>query len=61
MLTRVSAVCSSAVVGEKEKMTNTVNVRTRDNNIHGELSAAEVLARLVLLKQSRCPNAEDEF
>uniref|UniRef100_H3D2Z9 threonine--tRNA ligase n=1 Tax=Tetraodon nigroviridis TaxID=99883 RepID=H3D2Z9_TETNG len=50
-----------AVVGEKEKMTNSVNVRTRDNKVHGELPAAEVLARLTLLKQSRCRNAEEEF
>ncbi|KAG8001013.1 Threonine--tRNA ligase [Nibea albiflora] len=50
-----------AVVGEKEKMTNCVNVRTRDNKVHGELSVAEVLARLTLLKQSRCRNAEEEF
>uniref|UniRef100_A0A8C9Z371 threonine--tRNA ligase n=1 Tax=Sander lucioperca TaxID=283035 RepID=A0A8C9Z371_SANLU len=49
------------VVGEKEKMTNGVNVRTRDNKVHGELSVAEVLARLTLLKQCRCPNAEEEF
>uniref|UniRef100_A0A7N6AQ63 threonine--tRNA ligase n=1 Tax=Anabas testudineus TaxID=64144 RepID=A0A7N6AQ63_ANATE len=49
------------VVGEKEKMTNGVNVRTRDNKVHGELSVAEVLARLTLLKQSRCQNAEEEF
>uniref|UniRef100_A0A8C4IGQ5 threonine--tRNA ligase n=1 Tax=Dicentrarchus labrax TaxID=13489 RepID=A0A8C4IGQ5_DICLA len=49
------------VVGEKEKMTNGVNVRTRDNKVHGELSVAEVLARLTLLKQSRCRNAEEEF
>lgn len=52
---------SLAVVGEKEKTTNCVNVRTRDNKIHGEVSAAEVLARLALLKQSRCANAEEEF
>ncbi|XP_055087352.1 threonine--tRNA ligase 1, cytoplasmic [Periophthalmus magnuspinnatus] len=49
------------VVGEKEKMTNGVNVRTRDNKVHGEMSVAEVLARLTLLKQSRCQNAEEEF
>uniref|UniRef100_A0A672ZID3 threonine--tRNA ligase n=1 Tax=Sphaeramia orbicularis TaxID=375764 RepID=A0A672ZID3_9TELE len=49
------------VVGEKEKMTNSVNVRTRDNKVHGELSVAEVLARLTLLKQSRCRSAEEEF
>ncbi|XP_077569731.1 threonine--tRNA ligase 1, cytoplasmic [Stigmatopora nigra] len=49
------------VVGEKEKTTNTVNVRTRDNKVHGELSLAETLARLSLLKQARCRNAEEEF
>uniref|UniRef100_A0A6Q2XQH1 threonine--tRNA ligase n=1 Tax=Esox lucius TaxID=8010 RepID=A0A6Q2XQH1_ESOLU len=49
------------VVGEKEKLTNTVNVRTRDNKVHGELSVSEVQARLALLKESRCLNAEEEF
>ncbi|KAF7698839.1 threonine--tRNA ligase 1, cytoplasmic [Silurus meridionalis] len=49
------------VVGEKEKMTNSVNVRTRDNKVHGELTVPEVLARLALLKQSRCRNAEEVF
>nr|XP_061796086.1 threonine--tRNA ligase 1, cytoplasmic-like [Nerophis lumbriciformis] len=49
------------VVGEKEKMTSSVNVRTRDNKVHGELSVAETLARLSLLKQARCRNAEEEF
>ncbi|XP_068166781.1 threonine--tRNA ligase 1, cytoplasmic [Antennarius striatus] len=49
------------VVGEREKMTNNVNVRTRDNKVHGELSVVEVLARLTLLRQSRCRNAEEEF
>uniref|UniRef100_A0A8C5B9F7 threonine--tRNA ligase n=1 Tax=Gadus morhua TaxID=8049 RepID=A0A8C5B9F7_GADMO len=49
------------VVGEKEKMTNSVNVRTRDNKVHGELPLSEVLARLTLLKQARCRNAEEEF
>lgn len=52
---------SLAVVGEKEKMTNSVNVRTRDNKVHGELTVPEVLARLSLLKQSRCRNAEEVF
>ncbi|XP_072320823.1 threonine--tRNA ligase 1, cytoplasmic isoform X1 [Eucyclogobius newberryi] len=49
------------VVGEKEKMTNGVNVRTRDNKVHGEMSVASVLSRLSSLKQSRCQNAEEEF
>ncbi|XP_046897984.1 threonine--tRNA ligase 1, cytoplasmic [Hypomesus transpacificus] len=49
------------VVGEKEKMTHSVNVRTRDNKVHGELAVKEVLARLTLLKQTLCRNAEEEF
>ncbi|XP_061670702.1 threonine--tRNA ligase 1, cytoplasmic [Syngnathoides biaculeatus] len=49
------------VVGEKEKTTNSVNVRTRDNKIHGELLVAEAVERLCLLKQARCRNAEEEF
>uniref|UniRef100_A0A8C6V041 threonine--tRNA ligase n=1 Tax=Neogobius melanostomus TaxID=47308 RepID=A0A8C6V041_9GOBI len=49
------------VVGEKEKMTNSVNVRTRDNKVHGEMSVEEVLGRLTSLKQSRCRNAEEDF
>ncbi|KAG9338028.1 hypothetical protein JZ751_027191 [Albula glossodonta] len=49
------------VVGEKEKQTSSVNVRTRDNKVHGELSVSEVLARLTLLRQSRCRSAEEEF
>lgn len=52
---------SLAVVGEKEKTANSVNVRTRDNKVHGELTVAEVLARLALLKQSRCRTAEEDF
>lgn len=50
-----------AVVGEKERLTNSVNVRTRDNKVHGELTVEEVMARLTLLKQSRCRNAEEDF
>uniref|UniRef100_A0A3Q2YHK7 threonine--tRNA ligase n=1 Tax=Hippocampus comes TaxID=109280 RepID=A0A3Q2YHK7_HIPCM len=49
------------VVGEKEKMTSGVNVRTRDNKVHGEVSVADALARMSLLKQARCRNAEEEF
>ncbi|KAM9825952.1 threonine--tRNA ligase 1, cytoplasmic [Syngnathus typhle] len=49
------------VVGEKEKATSSVNVRTRDNKVHGEVSLEETMARLSLLKQARCGNAEEEF
>lgn len=49
------------VVGEKEKTSNTVNVRTRDNKVHGERSVEESIERLKQLKTSRSRNAEEEF
>lgn len=49
------------VVGEKEKTSNTVNVRTRDNKVHGERSVDECIERLKQLKASKCRNAEEEF
>ncbi|XP_026086213.1 threonine--tRNA ligase, cytoplasmic-like isoform X2 [Carassius auratus] len=49
------------VVGEKERAANSVNVRTRDNKVHGELSVEEVMERLTLLRLSRCRSAEEDF
>lgn len=49
------------VVGEKEKLNNSVNVRTRDNKIHGEISITSVIEKLKNLKKSRTLNAEEEF
>lgn len=49
------------VVGEKEKINNAVNVRTRDNKIHGEISLASVIEKLKNLKKSRTLNAEEDF
>ncbi|XP_053181637.1 threonine--tRNA ligase 1, cytoplasmic [Scomber japonicus] len=49
------------VVGEKEKTSNTVNVRTRDNKVHGERSVEECIQRLKELKSSRSRNAEEDF
>ncbi|XP_025195109.1 threonine--tRNA ligase, cytoplasmic isoform X2 [Melanaphis sacchari] len=49
------------VVGEKEKTANTVNVRTRDNNVHGEFSIEETIQRLQKLKISKTNNSEVEF
>ncbi|XP_030636836.1 threonine--tRNA ligase 1, cytoplasmic [Chanos chanos] len=49
------------VVGEKEKSSDTVNVRTRDNKVHGERSLAECMERLKQLKASRTRNAEEDF
>ncbi|XP_076010294.1 threonine--tRNA ligase 1, cytoplasmic isoform X1 [Genypterus blacodes] len=49
------------VLGEKEKTSNTVNVRTRDNKVHGERSVEECVERLKQLKSSRSRNAEEDF
>ena len=49
------------VVGEKEQANGTVNVRTRDNKVHGEHSVVDVTRRFAHLQQSRSRNAEDDF
>ncbi|KAF6079608.1 hypothetical protein HJG60_018554 [Phyllostomus discolor] len=49
------------VVGEKEKANNAVNVRTRDNKIHGEVALTAAIDKLKNLKTSRILNAEEEF
>ncbi|XP_045681059.1 threonine--tRNA ligase 2, cytoplasmic isoform X2 [Phyllostomus hastatus] len=49
------------VVGEKEKANNAVNVRTRDNKIHGEVALTSAIDKLKNLKTSRILNAEEEF
>ncbi|KAG7481331.1 hypothetical protein MATL_G00065580 [Megalops atlanticus] len=49
------------VVGEKEKSSETVNVRTRDNKVHGERSVKECLERLRHLKDTRSRQAEEDF
>lgn len=49
------------MVGEKEKANNAVNIRTRDNKIHGETSVSSAIERLKNLKEARVLNAEEEF
>lgn len=49
------------VIGEKEKASGTVNIRTRDNKVHGERTISETIERLQQLKQSRSKQAEEEF
>ncbi|XP_018415995.1 PREDICTED: probable threonine--tRNA ligase 2, cytoplasmic [Nanorana parkeri] len=49
------------VVGEKERANKAVNVRTRDNKVHGEVSIAEAIEKLTKLKKSQSKNAEEEF
>lgn len=51
----------STVVGEKEKTNNAVNVRTRDNKIHGEISVTSAIDKLKNLQKSRTLNAEEDF
>ncbi|NWT86015.1 SYTC2 ligase, partial [Lanius ludovicianus] len=49
------------VVGEKEKANNAVNVRTRDNRVHGEISVSSAIEKLKKFKASQIQNAEEEF
>uniref|UniRef100_A0A8C5JM60 threonine--tRNA ligase n=1 Tax=Junco hyemalis TaxID=40217 RepID=A0A8C5JM60_JUNHY len=49
------------VVGEKEKANNAVNVRTRDNKVHGEISVSSTIEKLKKFKTSQIANAEEEF
>ncbi|XP_067161508.1 threonine--tRNA ligase 2, cytoplasmic isoform X2 [Apteryx mantelli] len=49
------------VVGEKEKADNAVNVRARDNKVHGEISVSSAIEKLKKFKSSHTPNAEEEF
>lgn len=49
------------MVGEKEKINNAVNVRTRDNKIHGEILVTSAIVKLKNLKKSRTLIAEEDF
>lgn len=49
------------VVGEEEKASSAVSVRTRDNRVHGEMPLARVMDKLKNLQRSRTLNAEEEF
>ncbi len=49
------------VVGEKEQLNNTVNVRTRDNKVHGEVTVIEMIRRFGVLAKTKTNTAEDEF
>uniref|UniRef100_A0A8D9EQ27 threonine--tRNA ligase n=2 Tax=Cacopsylla melanoneura TaxID=428564 RepID=A0A8D9EQ27_9HEMI len=47
------------VVGEKERNASTVNVRTRDNIVHGEFSVDDVITRFGRLKNNRTLKSEE--
>jgi len=49
------------VVGEKEQSGGTVNVRTRDNTVHGEFSIEAVTQKFQALKDKRSQNSEVDF
>ncbi|XP_063238554.1 threonine--tRNA ligase 1, cytoplasmic isoform X2 [Bacillus rossius redtenbacheri] len=49
------------VVGDKEKASGTVNVRTRDNIVHGEFSVGDTVQRFQALKHSQVINSEEKF
>lgn len=49
------------VVGEKEMANQSVNVRTRDNKIHGECSVKDLIEKFRKFKSERVLNAEETF
>jgi threonyl-tRNA synthetase len=49
------------VVGEKEQSGGTVNVRTRDNMVHGEFSIEAVTQKFQALKDKRSLDSEVDF
>jgi len=49
------------VVGEKELQNGTVNVRTRDNKVHGEHSISHVLDRFKYFSDAKILDAEEKF
>lgn len=55
----VCVVC--VVVGEKEQLNKTVNVRTRDNQVHGEHLLEDLIPRLLKLRKTRAVDDSKEF
>lgn len=47
------------VVGEKERTNGTVNVRTRDNKVHGEVSMTELISRLQRVRDEFITDEKD--
>ena len=50
-----------SVVGEKEMSSQTVNVRTRDNIVHGEKTLKQLLDHMTRLKATRSRDDSGEF
>merc|ERR1712226_315702 len=49
------------VCGVKEMESGTINVRTRDNKVHGEFPLEELIRRFTYLKETQSLKAEEEF
>lgn len=49
------------VVGKEEETNGTVNVRTRDNKVHGEISIPNLIAKFKSFAESKILNAEERF
>ena len=49
------------VVGEREETHGTVNIRTRDNKVHGERTIEQTIERFTQLARERVFNSEDTF
>ena len=49
------------VVGEKEKENNTVNIRTRDNKVHGERTIEKVKEMFSKLAKERTLDSEESM
>lgn len=49
------------VVGEKERSAETVNVRTRDNVVHGEISVENLIKKFITFKETKDRNCEENF
>jgi len=60
LLDGVWMLCVS-VVGEKEQQNGTVNIRTRDNKVHGEHNIAHVVQRFKHFMDDKVLDAEEKF
>lgn len=46
------------VVGEKERSRSTVNVRTRDNVVHGEISLEDIIEKFKNIRDNYSKNED---
>lgn len=49
------------MVGEQERTNGTVNVRTQDNQIHGEVSMADLIQKFKHLQDNHILKSEESF